>query len=89
MAKYIIVIYTDIFRLKDFELISNLRDFFTCITKVSTDLNDQDKVLRVESGCDISRLLINYLENEAIKCRLMGIYQKSDESAIVIFERRK
>jgi hypothetical protein len=78
--------YTDIFRPKDLERISNLSESFPCITELSIDLNDCDKVLRVASARDISRLLIDYLEIEDIKCKLMGVYQRIEEKVTVLFE---
>ena len=84
--RYIIVLYTDIFRQKDLEHISNLSNSFPCITDFSVDMNDCDKVLRVASMSDISHLLLDYLRLEDIKCKLMGVYQRMEEKVVVLFE---
>lgn len=89
MVQYIIIISTNVFRRKDCERILNLRESFPCITELSIDLTDCNKVLRIASGINISRLLIDYLEIEDIKCELMGIYQRIEQRAIVIFEQKK
>ena len=86
MTKYIIVIYTDIFGLNDFNRLLNLRELFPCIFELSIDFIDCDKVLRVGSVHNIGRLIIAYLEIEEVKCKLMGIYQELEGRAIVLFE---
>jgi hypothetical protein len=86
MTKYIIIIHTDIIKYKHQKCISMLSDSFPCISKISVDLDDFDKVMRIESLSNISYLIIAYLGVEDIKCKLMGIYKKLDEQVIVLFE---
>jgi hypothetical protein len=88
MAQNIIIICTNVFSPKDRVRILCLNESFPCITELSIDLTDCNKVLRVASGSNISRLLTDYLEIEDIKCKLMGVYQKIEERVIVIFERK-
>lgn len=87
MAHYTIIIYTNVLRPKDGERIFNLKKSFSCIMELSVDLTDCDNVLRIVSAINISWILIDYLEMEDIKCKLMGVYQKVAERVMVIFER--